>query len=189
MILLALERSTRLGSIAIFRDGVCVLSHFTPVHVEGGVDVSTAVMDALSLLHLTPPEVTQCAVGLGPGSFAGIRSALAFLEGFCAPRHVPILGISSAAAIVHEVGSDAIVLGDARRGQYWVYVSEKMQLIPYADFHRDSTQRLFSPDVERIRCDGVQHAIPTAKSIGELALNPDVPKTCPPLPLYLHSAV
>ena len=207
MVLLALERSTRLGSIAIFQEGVCTLSqsapvwagHGTPpltahrslltVSIEGGVDVSTSVTEALSSLRLAPLDVTHCAVGLGPGSFAGIRSALAFLEGFCAPRQLPILGVSSAAAIAHDVGGDAIVLGDARRGQYWVYAKGEMQLVPYAEFCVEPTRKLFSPDAERIQYGGVHHAIPTAKAVGELALNPDTPKIHPPLPLYLHSAV
>ena len=69
-------------------------------------------------------EVDEFICAVGPGSFSGIRSALAALEGMALPGGKTVLGISSAAALAFEYrnsGSEIIsVLGDARRSTLWL---------------------------------------------------------------------
>ena len=65
-----------------------------------------------------------CA-GVGPGSFSGIRSSLAALQGMALPEALPVLGVSSAAALAFRLLSppgapEAVaVVGDARRERLW----------------------------------------------------------------------
>ena len=58
--------------------------------------------------------VDRIVVGTGPGSFAGIRSALAFAQGYALGRRCEVLGLPSACALAGD-GLLAVV-GDARRG-------------------------------------------------------------------------
>ena len=188
-----------MGSIALFRDGECVLEEREEAQgLRSSGAQNGAVPDALARLRLSPSDITHCAIGLGPGSFAGIRSALAFLQGFAAPRRLPILGISSAAATAkvaqaflsaHDAKGDLTILGDARRGHYWVYAQGEMRLVPYAEFTLGTAGNAFSPEAERLCLAGVRPAIPMARAVGELALDPSIPKLSPPLPIYLHPAV
>ncbi|MBR2838502.1 MAG: tRNA (adenosine(37)-N6)-threonylcarbamoyltransferase complex dimerization subunit type 1 TsaB [Kiritimatiellae bacterium] len=62
--------------------------------------------------------VDRIVVGTGPGSFAGIRSALAFAQGYALGRKCEVLGLPSACAFAGD-GRLAVV-GDARRGLFWV---------------------------------------------------------------------
>jgi len=95
MFLLALERSTRMGSVAAFKDGeFCAHRSF-----DDGAYIVAVVNALLAEIEATPAMITYCAVGLGPGSFAGIRSVLAFVQGFTASANIPIIGISSVAAM------------------------------------------------------------------------------------------
>ena len=82
------------------------------------------VVAGLSAAGVTPQSLDILLAGTGPGSFSGIRSVLAALQGLALPRGVPVLGLSSAAAIAHTAarvhGADVVaVVGDARRGTLW----------------------------------------------------------------------
>ena len=80
--------------------------------------------------------VERIVVGTGPGSFAGIRSALAFAQGFALGRPgLEVLGMPSACAIAGEhyranPGSGRLtVVGDARQGKLWIAEFEGLRLL------------------------------------------------------------
>lgn len=58
-------------------------------------------------------------VGTGPGSFAGVRSALAFAQGYAIGSGCEVLGLPSACALALPDRPTAVV-GDARRGKAWI---------------------------------------------------------------------
>jgi tRNA threonylcarbamoyladenosine biosynthesis protein TsaB len=55
-------------------------------------------------------------VGLGPGSYSGIRAAVAVCWGFAAARGIPLEGVSSLPAIAP---GEFIAAGDARQGRFY----------------------------------------------------------------------
>ena len=61
----------------------------------------------------------RIVVGTGPGSFAGIRSALAFAQGYAIGSGCEVLGLPSACALA-EASRKIAVVGDARRDKFWV---------------------------------------------------------------------
>lgn len=72
------------------------------------------------------PRVRAVAVGVGPGSFSGIRAAIAAAKGLRLVLGCPLLGICSADAVgraldhVTRLG----VFADAKRGEYYLTVFE-----------------------------------------------------------------
>ena len=67
--------------------------------------------------------VERIVVGTGPGSFAGIRSALAFAQGYALATSCEVLGLPSACAIAAQVLTPNVrlaVVGDARQGKIWI---------------------------------------------------------------------
>ena len=72
-------------------------------------------------LRLDPPP-DRIVVGIGPGSFAGIRSALAFAKGYAVGRDCEVTGLPSACALVgpEDLDRPLAVVGDARQGKFWV---------------------------------------------------------------------
>ena len=82
--------------------------------------------------------VERIVVGTGPGSFAGIRSALAFAQGYALGKSCEVLGLPSACAIAAEIyrrqslpavpsasrrlalAQHLAVIGDARQGKAWI---------------------------------------------------------------------
>lgn len=75
--------------------------------------------------------IERIVVGTGPGSFAGIRSALAFAQGFALGHGCAVLGLPSPCAIAAQRGGKGplAVVGDARRGKLWVALFDGYSLV------------------------------------------------------------
>jgi len=97
MTILALEFSSERRSVALARDGI-VLSE--AVEQTGGraTNALGLIESALATAGLSRDEIEVIAVGLGPGSYTGIRAAIAVAQGWQLARGVKLLGISSAEA-------------------------------------------------------------------------------------------
>lgn len=149
--------------------------------------------------------VTRIVVGVGPGSFAGIRSALAFAQGYAIGSGCEVLGLSSACALVEEGDGRLAVVGDSRRGMYWVALFEGFELVQevFQVAQNElinavpSDYQVVTPDAARI--DEVLREIfgkmylggrvPTSVGLQRFAeRNPKILKT-EPLPIYLNPAV
>ena len=64
----------------------------------------------------TECQLSRVIVGTGPGSYNGIRSAIAVAWGVSAARTIPLIGISSLLGLDEAI---YCAVGDARRGQYY----------------------------------------------------------------------
>ena len=156
--------------------------------------------------------VERIVVGTGPGSFAGIRSALAFAQGFALGRGCEVLGLPSPCAVAAQIciakgGAERplAVVGDARRGKFWIALFDGMSLAcPVFQVEREDLPKrvplsadVATPDGERIGAElketfGERYlgdVKPTADGLKAVAeANPSalVPE---PLPIYLNPAV
>lgn len=83
------------------------------------------IESALAAAKLEPDGVTSLLVGLGPGSYTGVRSAIAIAQGWQLARGVPVAAVSSADALAAQawangcVGPVAIVI-DAQRQEFYL---------------------------------------------------------------------
>ena len=80
---------------------------------------------ALADAGIARREIECIAVGLGPGSYTGIRAGIAMAQGWQLAQDVKLLGISSAEAIAaqaHEEGLRGVVnvVIDAQRGEFYL---------------------------------------------------------------------
>jgi len=140
---------------------------------------------------------TALFVGLGPGSFAGIRAAIACLQGLGAGWGVRPRGFPSAAVVALASGlPEPTVVGDARRNTLWAvrYRVTPEAILPCGGFRLFKAETfspepgMVSPDAGRLARFGLQEVQPSARLLAETvrrlgATTPD------PLPIYLHPAV
>lgn len=90
-----------------------------------GARLPQALVDLLTAEGLAIPDVEGYAIGLGPGSFTGLRIGLATWKGLAYANRRPIAGCSSLAAMALAAARDAeegallVPLLDARKGEVY----------------------------------------------------------------------
>ncbi len=124
MLILAIEQSTERGSLALLQDD-------DPLGEASWLDRRRHSQELFgqlkTLLGRASAALTQVdclALGLGPGSYTGLRIAVAAALGLALPDRRRVYGVSSAEALAGETlaglaAESALVIGDARRGQLW----------------------------------------------------------------------
>jgi tRNA threonylcarbamoyladenosine biosynthesis protein TsaB len=125
VITLALDTSTRAGSVALRRDGVLIRAHVGAADVPHGGRLPADLLDLLAACDVSLPEVTLYAVAIGPGAFTGLRVGIATMQGFAFAHGRPLAGISALEACAYAVQDDAAAAGmplvaawaDAARGE------------------------------------------------------------------------
>ena len=212
MSLLALDRSTDVQSVALAVKNRIVSRLFEGADARSA-DWPMKVHDLLATNGLAFYDLDQIVVGTGPGSFAGIRGALAFAQGLAigirakrarAVDDPIVYGLPSALALAQDDCMTAVV-GDARRGLFWVAVYEGATTV--AELHLVTKEELpaaVPPEAAVVTPDGARigavlgelfvsrflgNRAPSSERLGQLALtNPEllVPE---PLPIYLSPAV
>jgi tRNA threonylcarbamoyladenosine biosynthesis protein TsaB len=111
-VILSLDASTTRGSVAL----VCDQRVIQEVFVDTPRGRGGALFSALEKILSEMAAIKRVIVGIGPGSYNGIRSAIAVAWGISCAREIPLVGISSLLGL--DEGSYCTV-GDARRGQYY----------------------------------------------------------------------
>jgi tRNA threonylcarbamoyl adenosine modification protein YeaZ len=131
MKILALEFSSPQRSIAVVQAGALPPPGETPATVEvvetGQLPSRSIGMTAevLRQAQLEREQIECLAIGLGPGSYTGIRAAIALAQGWQLAREVKLVGISSADIIAAQAQTDGIggpvaVVIDAQRGEFYL---------------------------------------------------------------------
>ena len=81
MLVLALDSSTRRGSVALARDGACLEVRSGDPSLRQAVRLPGELTDLLTAHGHTLAEVDLLAVTAGPGGFTGLRVGLATVQG------------------------------------------------------------------------------------------------------------
>lgn len=125
MTILALEFSTEQRSVAVrYADRVaCVESASRAV---GGL---TLVEQALREAGIEREAIECVAVGLGPGSYTGVRSAIAVAQGWQLAREVKLLGVSTVDCLAAQARDNALrgrvnFALDAQRNEFYLATYE-----------------------------------------------------------------
>jgi len=114
MATLAIETSTARGSVAVWSGGELIFNESFAAERRH----SAALFSALERARGAVSRIEQIAVGLGPGSYAGVRIAIAAGMGLQLALGARLVGIPSVAVL--ETGSpNFLVAGDARRDMFY----------------------------------------------------------------------
>jgi tRNA threonylcarbamoyl adenosine modification protein YeaZ len=120
---LALEfSSTRRSAAAIAPDGEPVEA--VAASVERNTQSFALIADVLKTVHWDRRDIECIAVGLGPGSYTGVRVGISIAQGWQIARDIKLLGLSSADAIAEQARWDGLrgmvtCLIDAQRQEFY----------------------------------------------------------------------
>lgn len=122
MRLLAMDTSTFVGTVGVLRDGELLAEWSASVRASHGETLLPHVARVLELAQLSLAEIDAVAVGIGPGSFTGVRIGVATAKGLALAQGLPLLGVTSlrvlARGILGESGLRVPVV-DAYKGEVY----------------------------------------------------------------------
>jgi tRNA threonylcarbamoyladenosine biosynthesis protein TsaB len=129
MTILALDTTTRAGSVAVVRgDTVLALVHGDATRTHGE-RLPGEVEQALRQAGVAPNALDLVVVASGPGAFTGLRIGLAAIQGLAMVLAVPAVGVSALEALAeaakdaHRSTTRAIVPWmDAQRGEVFAAI-------------------------------------------------------------------
>ena len=121
MRILGIETSSVRGSVALVegQQTICTLSHER--ENAHGESILPLIEQALAEAGWTQRGLDRIAVGVGPGSFTGLRVGIALAQGISEGLEVPLIGVGSLDAMARAVPGEQQGLRcpvlDARRGE------------------------------------------------------------------------
>lgn len=122
MLVLAIDTSTKVGTVALYSDKDGIIAE---INLNCGNTHSENAMPAIDSLFkmagVLPSEVDKIAVSTGPGSFTGIRIGVSLAKGLAYSLKKPIIGVNELDAIAALSGK----------------VSQEMQVVPMIDARKE----------------------------------------------------
>ena len=123
-----LETATRNCSVALIKDNVLVdlfeREENEFVHAEA---LHQMMKDLLDRNNLKPSDLHGIAVGIGPGSYTGLRIGVTAAKGFGYALNIGVIPITTGELLVNSVGNNsgriAVALIDARRNDAYVFAN------------------------------------------------------------------
>jgi len=188
---LALEFSSGQRSVAVVRrragDASFVVSEVVETGAGGTTRAFAMIQSALHEAQLEREQIEVLAVGLGPGSYTGIRVALSIAQGWQLAGGVKLLGLSSVECVAAQAQAEKIsgrvnVLIDAQRNEFYLAAYEisadgwreiePLRILPRAEVESRAGAKeiLIGPEVPRWFPNG-RMVFPRAAMLGRLALN------------------
>ena len=122
MKILGIDTSTPIGSVALIDGENIVAEHTLNIVQAHSSRLMPAIDNVLKWGNITPDGLDGCAVGIGPGSFTGIRIGVATAKSLCYAVDRPIVGVSTLEAIAYNLRwTDGVVcpILDARRREIY----------------------------------------------------------------------
>lgn len=135
MKILAIDASTEACSAALYTDGELIERYLLAPrkHIEL---LKPMVEEVMTEAEVDVGDLTGLAFGAGPGSFAGLRVACAFVQGMGVALDIPVVPVSTLMAMAQQVLDNhpdrtVLVMLDAKMKEvYWgVYRLEDRQVI------------------------------------------------------------
>ena len=100
-LILTIETTTRLCSVALGRDGVVMAQREVESERHAHAEkVNVFVEEVMREAGFALKEIDAVAVGLGPGSYTGSRIGLSAAKGLCYALEKPIIGVSTLTTLV-----------------------------------------------------------------------------------------
>ena len=129
-LILCIETGTDICSVGLSRDGELISLRESDEGRDHARNVAIFVDELLRENDIAAEELSAVAVGMGPGSYTGLRIGVSFAKGLCYGLQIPLVAVGSLDSMVqvaredHEAGiidvdnwNDAVLcpMVDARR--------------------------------------------------------------------------
>jgi len=94
-IILHIETSTNVCSVALSKNGACLFSKSNAEGMNHAALLSVFIAEALEVLKSTDEKPDAVAVSSGPGSYTGLRIGVSTAKGLCYGYGIPLIEVST----------------------------------------------------------------------------------------------
>ncbi|MDP8298629.1 MAG: tRNA (adenosine(37)-N6)-threonylcarbamoyltransferase complex dimerization subunit type 1 TsaB [Candidatus Tantalella remota] len=212
---LAFDTSTKFLTIALMEDGDVKSEFHEDVGIKHSEILISTIKDMVEGLSWDIKDIGLMCVGVGPGSFTGLRIAIATIKGFAAVNDNKVIAVPTMDAMVMRCSSDERLVApllDAHKGKVYSCVYEgkapcrkkttEYLLMTIGDLLGSFKEKVlfFGNGIEKYRAELDSHPLagyiedmdwyPRGADIGRIGIKRsaegvDDPKTIDPL--YLHA--
>ena len=105
-LILCIETGTDICSVGIARDGELISLRESDQGRDHAKNLAVFVDELLHETNIAPNELNAIAVGMGPGSYTGLRIGVSFAKGMCYGLNIPLLAIGSLDALAEVAIED-----------------------------------------------------------------------------------
>ena len=105
-LILCIETGTDICSVGIARDGELVSLRESAEGRDHAKYVGVFVDELLRETGIAPDELDAVAVGMGPGSYTGLRIGVSFAKGLCYGQQIPLIAVGSLEALAEVAIED-----------------------------------------------------------------------------------
>jgi tRNA threonylcarbamoyladenosine biosynthesis protein TsaB len=125
MRILALETSTEFCSVALWQDGAVLEAGRLAGQSHSSL-ILPMVRSLLADAGVAMTDLDAIAFGAGPGSFTGVRIAVAVAQGLAFAHDTPVVPVTSLAALAEDRGAPRVLAClDARMGELYLGAYER----------------------------------------------------------------
>lgn len=150
--ILAVDTATEACSAALEINGE--ISHeFDVCPQQHSQRILPMVQELLTQQDASLSEIDVLAFGRGPGSFTGVRIATGMVQGLAFGAELPVVGVSTLAAMAQAVISQPEASQSAQVNRVAVAIDARMQEVYYGEFVNDNgiarcvgEERVISPE-------------------------------------------
>jgi tRNA threonylcarbamoyladenosine biosynthesis protein TsaB len=103
--ILALDTTSRAGSVAVLRDGSILHLHIGDAGLTHGQRLPGDLMRTLDRAAIRVDDLDLLAVAAGPGSFTGLRVGIAAVQGLAVARGLRVVPVPTLEALARSVAS------------------------------------------------------------------------------------
>src|SRR5262245_22034221 len=105
MMILAFDTAVGACSVAVWRDGETLAMSRQPMERGQAEHLVPAIADAMSAAGAGFEHLDRIAVTIGPGSFTGVRVALATARGLALAHKIPVIGVTTGEVLAAEAAA------------------------------------------------------------------------------------
>lgn len=116
MIALLIEVSTERGCVALFKNKDLIYHAALNSAVQNSKNLFPEIIKAFSAAALTPEDVKLLIVGIGPGSYTGIRVGAVTAKALSLSLNIPLVGVCSLEAFIPNADGPFASIIDAKIG-------------------------------------------------------------------------
>jgi tRNA threonylcarbamoyladenosine biosynthesis protein TsaB len=102
MIILHIETSTNVCSVALSENGICLFSKSNADGMNHAALLSVFIAEALEVLKPDTKKLDAVAVSSGPGSYTGLRIGVSTAKGLCYGYGIPLITVSTLEVLTAE---------------------------------------------------------------------------------------